>query len=298
MRSGLRIALILLVLLTVAFAQVHTKRLILKDGGYQPVLEYKVEGDRVHYKSAERFEWEYIPADMIDWDATNKYNTNPVKNDTSRQSRDFAEEEAVEESKSEVDAPTVAPRLRLPDSNLGGVYLLDEFKGRPELSEIVQNGADVNKNTRKNILRATVNPVATRHQSFELQAAHARVQSHTPTPTIYLCVESGEKTVDLSDHYRLVHVDSNEPRNTRSVGTLNVKISGKTSQTQRFLPATATKTNGGPWVKLVPNQPLEPGEYAVVEMLSEGEMNLYVWDFGVNPSAPENLNATKPLPTR
>ncbi len=298
MRSSLRIVLALLVLLTVVFAQVHTKRLILKDGGYQPILEYKVEGDRVHYKSAERFEWEYIPADMIDWDATNKYNTNPVKNDTSRQSRDAAEEEAVEESKSEVDAPTIAPRLRLPDSNLGGVYLLDEFKGHPELAEIVQNGADVNKNTRKNILRTTVNPVATRHQSFELQAAHARVQSHTTTPTIYLCVESGEKSVDLAGHYRLVHVDSDQPRNTRSVGTLNVKISGKTSQTQKFIPATAAKTNGGPWVKLLPSQPLEPGEYAVVEMLSEGEMNLYVWDFGVNPSAPENLNATKPLPTR
>ena len=298
MRSGLRIVITVVILLGTVFAQLHTKRLILKDGSYQPILEYKVEGDRVHYKSAERFEWEYIPAEMVDWEATNKFNTNPVKNDTSRQARDAAEEEAVEEAKSEVDAPTVATRLRLPDSNLGGVYLLDEFKDQPELAEIVQNGADVNKNTRKNILRTTMNPVATRHQSFELQAAHAKVQSHITTPTIYLCVESGEKAVDLASHYRLVHVDPDEPKNTRTVGTLNVKISGKTSQTQKFLPATAAKMNGGPWVKLVPNQPLEPGEYAVVEMLSEGEMNLYVWDFGVNSSAPENLNVTKPLRMR
>jgi hypothetical protein len=297
MRSALSTLVVCMLLLPLAYAQVHTKRLILKDGSYQPVLEYKVEGDRVHYKSADRFEWEYIPNELVDWDATNKYNTNPVKNDTSREARDAAEEEAREASKSEAEAPTVAPRLRLPSSDIGGVHLLDEFKGRPELAEILQNGADVNKNTGKNALRSTVNPLATKHQSFELKGAHARVQSHVTTPTLYLCVESGEKKVDVSDHYRLVRVDSDVPRNTRSVGTLNVKISGKTSQTQKIIPATATKVNEGVWVKLVPTQPLEPGEYAVVEMLGEGEMNLYVWDFGVNPAAPENLNALAPLPT-
>ena len=33
-----------------------------------------MQGDRVHYLSAERYEWEDIPASLIDWDATNKYN--------------------------------------------------------------------------------------------------------------------------------------------------------------------------------------------------------------------------------
>jgi hypothetical protein len=295
MRSGLRVVLALLLLLALLPAQVHTKRLILKDGSYQPIIEYKVEGDRVHYKSADRFEWEYIPAELIDWDATNKFNTNPVKNDTSREARDRAEEAAVEDAKSEAEAPTVAPHLRLPDASLGGVYLLDEFHDRRELAEIVQNGTDINKNTGKNALRATVNPLAARHQSFELKGAHARVQSHTTTPALYICLQSSdEKSVNLNDHYHLVRVASDEPKNTRSVATLNVKITGKTSQTQRFLPAKAGKMNEGAWLKLEPSQPLEPGEYAIVEMLGEGEMNLYVWDFGVNPAAPENLNALLP----
>ena len=222
--------------------------------------EYKVEGDRVHYKSAERFEWEYIPTELIDWEATNKFNANPVKNDTSREARDRAEEQAAEDARSEAEAPTVAPHLRLPDAALGGVYLLDEFHDRPELVEIVQNGTDINKNTGKNALRATVNPLAARHQSFELKNAHARVQSHTATPAIYICLESGdEKAINFNDHYHSVRVVSDAPKNTRSVGTLNVKITGKTSQTQRFLPAAAAKINRGPWMKLQPRNPWNPG---------------------------------------
>src|SRR5580704_2118404 len=56
------------------FAQQATERLILKDGSYQSVAKYELQGDRVHYLSSERYEWEDIPASLIDWDATNKYN--------------------------------------------------------------------------------------------------------------------------------------------------------------------------------------------------------------------------------
>ena len=62
---------------------------------------------------------------------------------------------------------------------------------------------------------------------------------------------------------------------------------------QRFVPATVLEMTGG-WVKISPSEPLPSGEYAIAEMLGKEGMNLYVWDFGVNPSAPANAFAWKP----
>jgi hypothetical protein len=48
------------------------KKLVLKDGSFQLVRDYQRTGERVRYLSAERGDWEEIPAAMVDWDATAK----------------------------------------------------------------------------------------------------------------------------------------------------------------------------------------------------------------------------------
>src|ERR1700758_5059661 len=46
------------------------KKLVLKDGTFQLVRDYRRVGERVRYLSAERGDWEEVPAAMVDWEAT------------------------------------------------------------------------------------------------------------------------------------------------------------------------------------------------------------------------------------
>ena len=117
----------------------RSHRLILKDGTYQLVREYQILGDRVRYFSQERGEWEELPADLVDWDATRKWETN---NNPTGEEASPAMKEAEEIDKAEAEArdnqkartPEVAPGLELPDED--GVFVLDTYHGTPALVEL------------------------------------------------------------------------------------------------------------------------------------------------------------------
>ena len=300
MRRGLRKALVWMTLFTVAaFALLHTtsvqaqqktKRLILKDGSYQSVVKYEIQGNRVHYFSAERYEWEDIPSSMIDWDATRKYEAD-LSSGKHITRVEETPEEREEREKEEANSPEVAAGLRLPGS--GGVFLFDQYQSKPELAEIVQNGSEAKKSTGKNTLRAALNPLAGAKENFELKGMHAQIQSHVPRPTIYIDIDEGPgNDVALSDRFRIVRAEMKS--GVRVVGNLKVSARGKMSEQTTVVPAKVEKLGTGEWLKVTTLGDLAPGEYALVEMLGPDEMNLYVWDFGVNPAAPSNPNTWQP----
>ena len=151
-------------------------------------------------------------------------------------------------------------------------------------------------------MRAAINPIASARQPIELAGEHAKIQAHAALPAIYVNVEQPDLGADATsqlqqqnmpwDRFRIVRLQAKQSK--RIVGDLKVAVYGKVSQEEKFVPTTATQLTGG-WVKLpTPANELAPGEYAVVEMLGKEGMNLYVWDFGVNSSAPANAAALKP----
>lgn len=297
MRTGILLRAIVLLLgaalpwhSSPAQAQQRTQRLILKDGSYQSVAKYELQGDRVHYLSAERYEWEDLPSSLVDWDATKKYNAE-LSSGNIRTKIVETPEEKEEREKEEANSPEIAPGVRLPGS--GGVFLLDQFQSKPELAEIVQNGSDVGKMTgKKEVLRTQINPLASNKEAFQLKGEHAQIQSHVPRPTIYIDIDEGPQTTAPGERFRLVRATSKN--GVRVVGDVKLTVTGKLSHETNALPAKVEPLGTGQWLKLTPAEDLRPGEYAVVEMLSPQEMNLYVWDFGVNASAPANPSTWEP----
>lgn len=269
----------------------QTKKLILKDGSFQMVAKYEIQGDRVHYLSAERYEWEDLPASMIDWDATKKYEADL----STGKLRTHIEtpEEREEREKEAANSPEVMPGLRLPGT--GGVFLLDYYNSKPELAEILQNGSEINQNaSKKSVLRAAINPMGSSKHSFELKGPHARTQSHVFAPIVYLDIDEGAvNDIPLNQRFRIVR--AYVQKDVRVIGNLKVTFTGKSSQEGNFLSANVEKVGTGEWVKITPAQPLPAGEYAVVEMLGPEEINLYVWDFGIDPKAPANPDTWRPV---
>jgi hypothetical protein len=299
-------------------AQELSKRLILKDGSYQLVTRYEIKGDRVRYMSAERDDWEELPSALVDWPATEKYEKERAASAIPEAAAIDKESDAEREAEAS-HLPEVAPGLRLPDDS--GVYLLDNYQGQPQVVELQQIEGNISQNSRANILRGVFVPIAGAKETVELEGTHATIHSHVAVPSIYVNIEDetaepppgetdSEKMSQPSldapraeepqqpqaasvpfDRFRIVQTKVKNGK--RIVGDLKRNVGGKVSQDETVVKATIDRIKGG-WLKLTPITDLAPGEYALIETKGNQGMNLYVWDFGVDPKAPANANPWKP----
>lgn len=287
-------------LIPTALAQNRTTRLILKDGSYQIITKYEVHGDRVHYYSAERDEWEDVPNSLVDWNATNQYEKDLAAGKMSPEAMQLEKELQEEQQEEEAKSPQVAPGLRLPSE--GGVFALDTYLAQPELVPLDQTGGEVNKHTGHNVLRGVLNPVAGSKHTIELPGPSSKLQVHALLPAIYINIDPADSDQDANDakapagaelpwdRFRIVRVETKGDK--RIVGEVKIALTGKTRQEENVIPTDAQQLGEG-WIKLTPKEPLKPGEYAIAEMLGKQGMNSYVWDFGVHADAPANLSAIK-----
>ena len=162
--------------------------LVLTDGSRERVRGYSIEGGRLRYYSAERNEWEEMPAELVDWPATERQARREA--DAAAERSAAAGESARRQRQEDLArAPQVAPGMRLPAP--GRVYLVDRYGGAPVLVLLDQSGGRLNKNMKGNILRGILNPVAGSRQMIELEGPRADVRSHTTVPEIYFPVEPG-----------------------------------------------------------------------------------------------------------
>jgi hypothetical protein len=300
----------------------HRTRLILKDGSYQIVMSYKVVGDRVRYVSAERGgAVEEIPVALVDLDATKKWerqHTASAENDADRQAPAIDPELLKEEAERTSFTPEVAPDLRLPQDN--SVLGLDTYQGTPELVPILQSDGDLSRISAHNVLKAAVNPMSSSHQLVQLKGERSPVQFHVNDPVLYIRVGADSPpatggapmTVDThgassaikdipaggSAGSRYVIVRADVRQGVRVVASFKISALGSVHQQEDVVETKQEVLSGGHWMKLTPKQQLDFGEYALMEVISDREVNLGVWDFGVHPVAPENRDVIQPSPKR
>jgi hypothetical protein len=316
-----RILLVLVLLLSAActggLAQAPNQRLVLKDGTYQVVTKYQKVGDRVRYFSAERGQWEELPANLVDWVATEAW-AKDHKPGAEPVSPAVPEAAAIdkEEQHARARTPDVSPGLRLPDQD--GVWALDTFHDQPELVALAQNSASVDRQTGHNVLRATLNPLGGIQQNVQIPGAESKVKLHINDPAFYVSIvgvddneaDSSAVTVDTrgagsakdknsfnstNSQYAIVRVRSNFKKDYRVVTGIKIGVAGKVTQTEDVIPTTAQVLPGNRWIRLTPKEPLTIGDFALMEVLGPGEVNLSVWDFRIDPQGPDNKNALMPL---
>jgi hypothetical protein len=327
--------LLFLVVLLVSFGlpglaqQTGNQRLILKDGSWQVVTKYQKTGDRVRYFSAERDQWEEIPAALVDWAATEKYakdhapGAKPAPEaappEPAPQAGAPANPEAAEIDKEELAerarTPEVAHDLRLPDED--GIWALDTYQDIPELVAVVQNTGNVGGAKGHRILRSALNPLGGVQQNVQIPGAESKVRLHIGDPVFYVSLtdpddsEASSSAVTVDTHggsamkdkdlsspnsqYAIIRVTPNYKHDYRVVSGVKVSVGGKVTQSQDVMPTTAQVLPGKHWLKLVPVQPLDIGDYALIEVLGPGTVNLSVWDFRIDPQAHDNKNAIMPL---
>ena len=142
--------------------------------------------------------------------------------------------------------------------------------------------AVVRNDRKRNILGAII-PIIRGRAWVELPGSEAKISVSGNKPVFYLQFRQPSKF-----GYGLARLVPKEDK--RVVGeVLITPMTGNLSESQEAVAVSVeelreSSAEGEPVVlRLSPQEPLTPGEYAVVEFLEEGRLNLFVWDFRYQP---------------
>jgi hypothetical protein len=260
------------------------KRLIMTDGSYQTATEWKTVGERVEYYSAERSEWEEVPAALVDWKATDEWNAEAATSQEEALKQESGEEVAARKEaalNTPLVAPKLAPELRLPAE--GGVFVLEEAAGKPVLRMLEGVKWLEDEHDGANLVKKSVNPFASARQTIELKGPAAKVRVHAAgaspaSLSIFVDVENDQGPIDGS-YFRIVRLSRKS--GLRVVAENKIDRGGSESSKETFLHSRAERFSGD-WWKVTPLEELTPGEYAVVIDGTKDEASGLVWDFGVD----------------
>jgi len=249
------------------------KKLMLTDGTFQLVRDYKVEGDRVRYYSLDSHQWEEMPAALVDWAATKKVAAEEAKRDTAEVAKIHAREEASKLPVLDIDASLeAAPGVFLPPDP--GVYIYDA----KSVVQLTQANTDVKTDKGQTVKQIfTPIPIVASRRTISIPGTRAKLRVTTGQPEIYIRTwDAHEPEIQLiptkvKGYSRVLeHIDTRFKEETLKADTVPM---------QRWVIARGV-------FRFTLGESLPPGEYALAEVMREETISIYVWDFGVDAGAP------------
>ena len=267
---GLGLALLMIAGVRAEQGQV---KLLLKDGSYQLVKSYEVQGDRVRYYSVERSAWEEIPKSLVDFDATER----AQKEEKAAKQKSEEEARAIDKERIQHEAAAagyeLAPAIHLPADE--GVFAFDGQR----VIRLIQSSAEVVTDKRRAaLLLALPGPLVKNRALVVLPGAQAAVRISVPQPAFYV------QFADVSIASKLALIPVKPNKESRLVETVQSGMgAGKAGEVRTSIPVERAEIRPG-LSKIKPTQALAPGEYALGELLQQ-KLNLDVWDFGIEAAS-------------
>lgn len=263
------VRVILLLLLSAALLMADTFKLYLKEGGYHSVREYSIQGDRVHYFSTERGEWEDIPTELVDFDKTEK----------ERKSKDVilsreAQQEA-EEEKAERDQRREIASVPM---NPGAYFKVDnKIDTLPSAEYQV-----VTSKKRRTLQILSPIPLVPGKASVVIKGEHSTYAINDPRPNFFL---------RLDQEQRFGIITLVPKKGQRVVENISIMPVANMAAEERKQMDTFEQDLGKGLFKVWPQKDLAPGEYALVEFVDKGDINdveLTIWDFAIRAGVPKS----------
>lgn len=252
----LRLFLAGLLLAASAFAAAF--RLYLKDGTYQLVREYQLQGDRVRFYTVERSEWEEMPASLVDLKRTEAERQERQQTLEKEAAAASAEEKFERQQREERERVPVEP----------GVYLVDGA----QLRTLKQAESKVVTKKSRSLLKVIAPiPIVSGKATVELDGVRSPNAVTASRPEFYFRLAKDER-------FGLVKLAVK--KDVRVVQQWEIiPVSNELIEKQEDVPIFRKQVDDGLY-KIWPEQPLAPGEYAVIEY-TQGQRNIQTWDFQV-----------------
>jgi hypothetical protein len=238
------------------------QRLYFKDGDYELVREYEITGDRVRYFSVDGNQWEEIPLDLVDLKKTEKEAADKAKSREETIRLEKAEDDAIKADKKQVaSVPQTAGVYLSVGTDLKPLTEIDAFRRDSSVNKILQRVAPA--------------PIVPGKATIYVEGKAAKFRITEAEPEFFF---------RLAQQERLSLIRLDVKKDERIVETVVIP-----QQQTEDMPLTedqkvveSFKKQYEPLLyKIWPQQPLPPGEYAIVEY-TEGQLSPRIWDFGVD----------------